>query len=660
MVRSNLSLQIGWKPSYLIAWFLTYVLPLFSPISGFQLASLPPEILVQVLSQSSSFLVVTLWKCGDSRVNRKLASNVTSVDLKDERWWTTSRYPKMLSKLPKLRSLTIRRASGPLLPVEELETELKKLPSELQQLTIFATGLDRMLLFEATNDGISINERMRNWLELPTTAQVEHYFPTLASLSTSNCVRPYPPALKEINLDNTNFDSYTFQYLPHTIEAIHSVVWIPEPSNINAWSSLPPGVHTIGILDLGAFITDYSAFPANLRECRDFSLENATAQTLETVPPHLSTLGLWYHSGCTIPCSSWAAIPRTLTSLSVSFDTLETLGSEVVAALPRTLIFLNASAGFDWADIEAGLSRNANLWPSTLKSMKTIGEAGAFHLFPPSLVELKLSTYNRGPVGDFSPLPSGLLKLVLSASSSLDEDQEFTFPARLTKLKVRANAPLSKASISRLPSNLTYLSLSLQESVKDMLELGDPTMALLLPPGLTTLLIDGWAWSWLPALPRSLTRLSISEMTSYKDEMLAQELDLFSTLPTSLTDLSMSSSEELPTLSPRSFSSLTNLRNLSVRGLGYIDSAVLGVLSKRLVSLKMTLETLPASSCAFLPNMPNLEVLELGPRVDYHTLHAVMNWPDGAEHPNPKINSRRQAAKDRVNMYPDPRVLISI
>ena len=103
----------------------------------FELWRLPPELLGLVLDfHDVSSQVILLWKCGNRRLNINLASGVTFVALKDERWTSTSRYPKMLSSLVKLRHLSIQRGEGPLMPVKELSIELQKLSGTLKTLRI--------------------------------------------------------------------------------------------------------------------------------------------------------------------------------------------------------------------------------------------------------------------------------------------------------------------------------------------------------------------------------------------------------------------------------------------------------------------------------------------------------------------------------------------
>lgn len=93
------------------------------------LANLPKELLAQILCRTStSFLIISLWKCGDHHLIKQLASAITFLDLKDTRLASTSRYPKLISELTNLRYLSINRGSHPLMDCSRsLSQEIQKI-----------------------------------------------------------------------------------------------------------------------------------------------------------------------------------------------------------------------------------------------------------------------------------------------------------------------------------------------------------------------------------------------------------------------------------------------------------------------------------------------------------------------------------------------------
>jgi len=82
-------------------------------------------------------LVIDLWKRGNGRLNVCLANGgATSVDLSDEKWDTTSRYPEMLSELRHLRHLSIACSGWRLQNPYHVSTSLRHLSPTLETLKL--------------------------------------------------------------------------------------------------------------------------------------------------------------------------------------------------------------------------------------------------------------------------------------------------------------------------------------------------------------------------------------------------------------------------------------------------------------------------------------------------------------------------------------------
>ena len=102
------------------------------------LSSLPSELLEQILGYNGvSHKVLDLWKCGNARLNALLVRSCTSVVLQDTKWNSTSRFPKMLHQLRRLKSLSLRRTpSLRLMDSEQLGRELMLLSPTLEALEL--------------------------------------------------------------------------------------------------------------------------------------------------------------------------------------------------------------------------------------------------------------------------------------------------------------------------------------------------------------------------------------------------------------------------------------------------------------------------------------------------------------------------------------------
>ena len=76
------------------------------------LEQLPVDIFREILKESSSFLVIRLWQCGNARLNYTLANHgIEEVILADTARYSPSKWPRMLKNL-KLLSLYVESASA--------------------------------------------------------------------------------------------------------------------------------------------------------------------------------------------------------------------------------------------------------------------------------------------------------------------------------------------------------------------------------------------------------------------------------------------------------------------------------------------------------------------------------------------------------------------
>lgn len=76
--------------------------------SPFSIPNLPRELLAQILSSSSSFLVIPLYLAGDKTLNHKLETGgCLEVRLEDRKMDSKSCFPSLLKNLLHLRRLSI-------------------------------------------------------------------------------------------------------------------------------------------------------------------------------------------------------------------------------------------------------------------------------------------------------------------------------------------------------------------------------------------------------------------------------------------------------------------------------------------------------------------------------------------------------------------------
>lgn len=109
---------------------------------AFELAALPSELLDCILgNERSSFLILRLWKCGNKIMNAKLSESITYVSLSHADV-STSRYPRFLPQLRKLRHLALSSNVSLMLDCpQEWNLELAKLPASLEHLELTSAFL---------------------------------------------------------------------------------------------------------------------------------------------------------------------------------------------------------------------------------------------------------------------------------------------------------------------------------------------------------------------------------------------------------------------------------------------------------------------------------------------------------------------------------------
>ena len=455
------------------------------------LISLSAEVIGHLLSSSShSHLVIPLWKCGDTLLNKKIASHVTNVDLKDRNWSSTSRYPKLLSSLRCLRSLSIDRGSSPLMtPYNAFSEEIRKLPSTLTNLAISCfgaqkaffnydeTGQHRLQTTYALGDS--------NLFDMTTT------FPSLLSLKISG------------GDHNTSLSAYDFSGLPASLtklyvsyyDAIHPPMLHCLPRSLQVLemgltvlnpnitddyrrdlANLPPNLLQIGSLKENILMTDpleLEVLPKSLTKMKvDWRFLPWSLSLSDHLPPAIRKLKILKVD---LPTFSdinihWAArLPSQLTALSISTELA--LTAELAQLLPSTLTSLHGSLTLDSTSFKMGPDDRDFDWRQQIDC-----------LWPPRLSHLGLHL-------DFD-----------------SSEWENMLPRTLTSLKVVDPSRLPrKFSLERLTSLASFAMGCIQRTC--------------------LVFIDG-------TVPKSLTKLHVG-VSPYLGALVARHIDF----PPSLTDM---------------------------------------------------------------------------------------------------------------------------
>lgn len=658
------------------------------------LCSLPVDILGEILNHPTcSYLVIALMKCGNARLNLLLSSAVTYLDLKDTRLASTSRYPKLISSLKKLRHLSLDRGEYSLMSsTADLLFELTCLEgSKLEKLSVISAEVPP--LFDA---GIlaCINSKDSDTplMDLATS------FPTLRSLTLTVAAssesptvqenglppsgdglrnnafsakpRPCPPlrlppslTLLDIPPVEVRSDSFPlFGSLPRTLKHWRSPIFLrPDfltgpPVAMAGFSKVfddaPFGIK-LECLSGGAIIdkslASFEFLPRNCDPSGPLLTGSLEREHIQSLPPTTSSMDLRHVSRNQLSGHWILDLPPQLTSLSVMIFESNGFFSSI-PSLPRTLTHLKVFLMYhetpfcDWTLVEEEMAKGNDFWPPALSKLELDTECipyPAFKLLPSTLTELRCwlnsSTINF-------PLNPNLKVLTLNADMrSLSFNVKGAFGAH--------GGTLAPGTLPSLESSLTSLVINSKTCTITAL----PNFA-----NLTSLVVPTWKHSQNSnrCLPKTLTSLIVNTHFEGLPEQPQPDEDAFSFMPAGLRVLQLSRKSEndqqrLPVYPAKCFSNLTQLEVLELTSIAWFEAGVLEHL-RRLKSLKIGLVDLDEDSARCIN--PFLLKLELGFQAGPKCFAlAVKNWPPAARAPGSDRIFLRALARSR--MYPDPRVL---
>lgn len=583
------------------------------------LQDFPPEILAEILGGSHrSFLAIELWKCGSRVLSAKLASCITTVDLRDESLFSTSRWTRCLSAFSKLRRLSIS-CNGHLAPGSfQITSEIWTLPPTLQELTIHSWGP----LF-SFNEAESANP---HGPPPPLNPYIPNPLPNLHRLSIHRLTPHFIESSFYASV-RPSLRTLSFKKSVKKRAELLSVIWPPNMEVLDGSIAFQDGIPDQKAID---------RLPSSLRRVREIKIAAFEEEVLSMLPRGLEVEIL--------VLSDWNyPISQCIQPLQVEGIELEWFENDTFKA--------------------AGLTWTACL-PSNLKSLISQREhtnLAAFLHLPASLMKLHAVVTNDVSFeGEETPLSrlENLVSLTISRQAGINLTHPL--PKSITKFSTvmaEETAALTPDKLSLLPANMTDLELRWFH----------PSVALLardqmiLPMRLQSLILDRWHENWLDLLPKNMTSLNIHALDTPANIDL--HVDYFAYAPPSLTSLTIGRSIQDLTrtpLSSTSFASLPNLTSLRAYYFAKFDPNVLITLSKlkKLNSLLIGLNGLPPELARYIPSKATQLTIWT-----YITEDFAPYWPLLSQVPvsiQSSVKDRRNEAMARALQYPDPRVVIEM
>lgn len=649
------------------------------------LETLPREVLAQIFyGPHRSFLAISLWKCGSRVLNGKLVVSLECVDLKDDRAYSTSRYPKMVSELKSLRSLTLSRGKWSLMEsATSLNREIRKISSpNLRSLEIVsAEATESFFNFSPSS---SDPEAASNGAMVPAITRrkgtsrfydIGAQFPNLEALTmhkgdedgshhslTFDDLVGLPDTLKVLKLPQmTIVDRMqrVLSLLPRSLELWDIAIEVegnefptdttPTIVAPQFWADPPPNLHTIRrIVDYSTPIT-LEFLPRTMTQCNIITNHLwLPIEVLRTMPPNFVRLNNSSIDIGDIKDYGASRLPQRIQELSLTNYRPQHLGN-LLPTLPSTLHTLSIHSDDDyesawdsfWASGEASMDRH--FWPShltslTIKQTCTLQQLGTL---PAALKTLNIALSNSEEI-NFQALPRALSKLTIVFSETIDKVQIGPGLPNLTSLALGAgayNQHLAPQIWVNLPATLIHLDL-LHTRPFDYSSAEDTTPSISLPNGIETFITGFWSTYNFEYLPSSLTRLRVT-MLQYGNgytQKIDDTADYFACLPVSLKSLFLGPTNTggfVPTTMDTLFSHLINLEELHLGALATFPASILQHLNAGLRVIRLTLANFTEKDVPFLnPNWREMQLRLKQPdplgNVQYQLM--AKHWPVPAIH----------------------------
>lgn len=641
------------------------------------LSDLPSDLLGELLyGRARSYLLLQLWKCGDSALNSKLASGVTYLRLLRQNPAVCAPFPSVIFSLRSLQYLSVTSAAPMVSNRLDWSTVRSRLPKSLETLKIvtpearyiflnfgrhsclppapwdklqracvetqYALGKSRFIDIESLLPNLQSLKLCRSnavWSRTTIDARDLPGLPTKLTRLSTSCIDATRECRRVIGL------------LPKSLTSLRCTITINgHTSNMpkDDWKDAPPNLlHLNG----GVFATyrngknDFEMLPKTLISCAPLPYHDKwDVALIRSLPPLLESINMpgeieWSSA------EHWAdALPRNLTSIYFSPPS-DTPLCDIVPLLPRCLTRLQARYGEDAFTLdcdeallgkprgvleEAERNRlSANIsWPPALKELYLSGVELTHidvNLHPHTLTSVSLEVQ----------IPESTHVQVLTipphlTSFTIQNYSEFTFfPLRLYILShcLRTlnlldyyiqGARMQRSEFELLPSTLTSLSVALELKGTE-----DETPWALLPT-LRELTITPWPVRWFANIPKSVKSLSLKNIPGIQDA----SGDIFKDLPPTLEDLAVRELDEAPEegyhLADESFSTLSHLSLLEMSYCYHFTSGVLRSLpADSLRDLDINIAEICVDDAAFIP--PRLTRCIMP--IQMITPAIIDNWP---------------------------------
>lgn len=620
---------------------------------------LSTDVLRLILDDDCASYAITLWKCGNTRMNNKICNALTSVRLKSA-GIAFSRFPLMLTQLPHLRTLTIKSAYKLMNSPTMWPQIMTQLSTKLETLQIVAPDAHSVLL--NLKDGSSSECLITACERGPSRLiDMERYMPNLKSLKLKRT--------QKYQAEASDIEPSDFAGLPSSLTSLDVFVALAYPSDApDAISLLPKNLTRLGgtifpqTVDLSAAQKDWQRAPASLtsigkvRSADDYKWlprgmeydlieppRFSEAELLRSMPPKLKEF-----SACDmIDDGDWvAALPRQLSTLEIYLNKIYFSLGENTAHLPRSLTRIRTATngGIEWDPICSAWNAHKNsgaetsFWPPGIEDIFCpYGSIDLRNLYvlPQTLktldFELSLPP-NRNDDGsvtiDLKQFPPGLTALTLY----IRENQPLTFniinaPSSLIEFGMEGTPPLSisRESFESLPATITLLSLgAIAVQSTDV----DAEIPWKFPQALTSLRLSAWPFAWFSSLPRSLTSLWLNHAAGFTpDAPNVINGNAFLDLPRNLKTLSIApnAQQNSPSIPMQRLSHLTQLHTLQIAGIGKLPSRMIRELPQSLRSLGWELEPIELEDAPFIP--PRLTYFGIGYGRKELTPEIAEYWP---------------------------------
>lgn len=589
------------------------------------LLEFPAEVLQRIFQQTeASNIIVSLWKCGDKKLNELLSSGgCDTVMLKDSDPSSTSRWPRLLSHLYGLKSLSIERMEAYIQDPEALSFALRTLPPTIEHLKINCRGALEAL-FEMTAkriDGLIVHERSL-W-------DIAAAYPNLRTLGVGNGMF--------VNHSSSPFSLLDIlPVLPSTLISLHLAIEEMSSSNLRT-GKLPSGLKEIKLdrcspsLRWPQSLTKIDGVIASEEDyldCLDHMPQGIadfsnkfwpsetplTGSTWDALPKSLRSLAL--NGGIddkSFPSLTWTeCLPQNVTHLEFSVSRAPTLTWTLIQGLPPTLIDL-LDVNINFEDIRHacemrntfdGVTFNGTVpWPTALSSLRlangglpTISRTTDLQFLPKTVT--KLEGVRVGP-----DRGAGLHAITRSAPFNCAN-----YITEFTKLKVLAISGDHQVSFSEgLPLYLTSLK------VCGLIELGSTEFQ---PENRTGRLMGGHRSAAAPIPPKFVAPLPFTLKHLHIDiEDGESTLSILQRLPNTLQSLHFFLPDKV---------FLRSSLGLGALKQSLLDCIVADKLPKGLKHLSVDCdEGIPSDTCLRLPNQLESLTCKLNTSITIHHIAAL-------------------------------------